>query len=148
VLRFEPNTEQVVELWARWVILDDAKKTIRLKESYWTQPAKDKSTEASVAALSETVADLSREISSALREIGGAKNAEKTATRCSFSVEDRIDPLNLLLSDLLLEVFGSSLEREQRSARRPGATHRRDRIHCQEFVLYFKGIGGPKSVVA
>jgi uncharacterized lipoprotein YmbA len=80
VLRFEPNTEQVVELWARWNILDQTK-TIRLKESYWTQPAKDKSTEASVAALSETVADLSREISSALREIGGAKNAEKTATR-------------------------------------------------------------------
>jgi uncharacterized lipoprotein YmbA len=81
VLRFEPNTEQVVELWARWNILDQTKKTIRLKESYWTQPAKDKSTEASVAALSETVADLSREISRALREIGGAKNAEKTATR-------------------------------------------------------------------
>jgi uncharacterized lipoprotein YmbA len=81
VLRFEPNTEQVVELWARWNILDQTKKTIRLKESYWTQPAKDKSTEASVAALSETVADLSREISRALREIGGAKNAEKAATR-------------------------------------------------------------------
>jgi uncharacterized protein len=81
VLRFEPNVEQVVELWARWMILDDTKKTIRLKESYFTQPAKDKSTEASVAALSETVADLSREISSALREIGGAKNAEKTATQ-------------------------------------------------------------------
>jgi uncharacterized protein len=81
VLRFEPNTEQLVELWARWNILDDAKKTIRLKESYWTQPAKDKSTEASVAALSATVADLSREISSALRDIGGAKNPEKTATR-------------------------------------------------------------------
>jgi uncharacterized protein len=81
VLHFEPNTEQVVELWARWIILDDAKKTIRLKESYWTRPAKDKSTEASVAALSETVVDLSREISSVLREIGGAKNPEKTATR-------------------------------------------------------------------
>jgi uncharacterized protein len=81
VLRFEPNTEQVVELWARWSILDDAKKTIRLKESYWTQAAKDKSTESSVAALSETVAELSRELSSALREVGGAKNPEKAATR-------------------------------------------------------------------
>ena len=81
VLRFEPNAEQVVELWARWIILDNAKKTIRLKESYLTQPAKDKSTEASVAALSETAADLSREISSALREIGAARNPEKTVTR-------------------------------------------------------------------
>jgi uncharacterized protein len=81
MLRFEPNTEQVVELWARWIILDDAKKTISLKESYLSQPARDKSTEASVAALSETVADLSREISSVLREIGGAKKLEKTATR-------------------------------------------------------------------
>ena len=28
VLRFEPNAEQLVELWARWIILDDAKKTL------------------------------------------------------------------------------------------------------------------------
>ena len=27
VLRFEPNVEQLVELWARWIILDDAKKS-------------------------------------------------------------------------------------------------------------------------
>ena len=59
VLRFEPNADQVVELWARWNIMDGAKKTISVKESYLTQPARDKSTEASVAALSETVADLS-----------------------------------------------------------------------------------------
>ena len=81
VFRFEPNAEQVVELWARWMILDDTKKTIMIKESYFSQPAKDKSTEASVAALSETVADLSREMSRALREIGARKNLEKTAAR-------------------------------------------------------------------
>ena len=46
VLRFEPNAEQLVELWARWIILDDAKKTISVKESYLTQSARDKSTEA------------------------------------------------------------------------------------------------------
>jgi uncharacterized lipoprotein YmbA len=73
VLRFEPNAEQVVELWARWSIMDGAKKTISLKESYLTQPARDKSTEASVAALSEAVAELSRDIASAIRNLDGGK---------------------------------------------------------------------------
>jgi len=73
VLRFEPNAEQVVELWARWTILDDARKTIGLKESYLTKPMRDKSTEASVAALSETVAELSRDIASAIRNVEGGK---------------------------------------------------------------------------
>lgn len=73
VLRFELNAEQVVELWARWSIMDSAKKTISLKESYLTQPARDKSTEAAVTALSETVADLSREVADAIRAIGGGK---------------------------------------------------------------------------
>jgi len=73
VLRFEPNAEQVVELWARWLILDDARKTIGLKESYLTKPMRDKSTEASVAALSEAVADLSRDIANAIRNLEGGK---------------------------------------------------------------------------
>jgi uncharacterized protein len=73
VLRFEPNAEQVVELWARWSIMDGAKKTISLKESYLTKPARDKSTEASVAALSEAVAELSRDIASAIRNLDGGK---------------------------------------------------------------------------
>jgi uncharacterized protein len=75
VLRFELNAEQVVELWARWSIMDSAKKTISLKESYLTQPARDKSTEASVAALSETVADLSRDIAGAIRNLEGGKRS-------------------------------------------------------------------------
>ena len=75
MLRFEPNAEQGVELWARWTILDDAKKTIGLKESYLTQPARDKSTEATVAALSETVADLSRDIANAIRNLEGGKRS-------------------------------------------------------------------------
>ena len=73
VLRFERNEEQTVELWARWTILDDARKTIGRKESYLTKPVGDKSTEASVAALSEAVADLSRDIASAIRNVEDGK---------------------------------------------------------------------------
>jgi len=78
VLRFEPKQEEV-ELWARWTILDDARKIVISNESYLTQPAKNKSTEASVAAMSETVADLSREMADALRSIANGKKAENTA---------------------------------------------------------------------
>ena len=67
VLRFEPNVEQLVELWARWIILDDAKKPIGMKESFLTQPTRDKSTEASVAAMSEVVGGLSQEIAASIR---------------------------------------------------------------------------------
>ena len=67
VLRFEPNAEQLVELWARWTILDDARKTISVKESYLTQRARDKSTEESVAAMSEVLANFSQEIAAAIR---------------------------------------------------------------------------------
>jgi hypothetical protein len=73
VLRFEPNAEQIVELWARWSIVDDKKETIDRKESFLTKSARDKSTEASVAALSETVVDLSRDIASAIRNVEGGK---------------------------------------------------------------------------
>jgi uncharacterized lipoprotein YmbA len=65
VPRFEPTAEQVVELWARWSIVDSTKKTVSMKESYLTQPARDKSTEASVASMSEVVSDLSKEIAAA-----------------------------------------------------------------------------------
>jgi uncharacterized protein len=71
VLRFEPNAEQIVELWARWSITDSAKKTVSVKESYLTRPAKDKSTEASVAALSEVVGSLSQEIAGSIRGLIG-----------------------------------------------------------------------------
>jgi uncharacterized protein len=69
VLRFEPNAEQVVELWARWSITDNTKKIVTVKESYLTRPAKDKSTEASVASMSEVVSDLSKEIADAVRAL-------------------------------------------------------------------------------
>ncbi|HEY1234686.1 MAG TPA: PqiC family protein [Candidatus Binatia bacterium] len=73
VLRFEPKQEGAVELWARWAILDDARKILISKESHLTQPAKNKSTEASVAAMSESVAELSREMAVALRNIASSK---------------------------------------------------------------------------
>jgi uncharacterized protein len=69
VFRFEPNAEQIVELWARWSLSDNTKKTISVRESYLTQPTRDKSTEASVAALSEALGDLSKEIAGAIRAL-------------------------------------------------------------------------------
>jgi uncharacterized lipoprotein YmbA len=69
VLRFEPNAEQMVELWARWSITNNTKKTVIVRESYLTHPVKDKSTEASVAAMSELVSDLSKEIADAVRAL-------------------------------------------------------------------------------
>jgi uncharacterized lipoprotein YmbA len=68
VLRFEPNAQQKsVELWARWLIMDSEKKTIALRESFLTHPAKDNSAEASVAALSDVVGSLSQEIAATIR---------------------------------------------------------------------------------
>jgi uncharacterized lipoprotein YmbA len=59
VLRFEPNAEQLVELWARWSILANARKTISVKDSYLSQRAIDRSAEASVAAMSDVLANFS-----------------------------------------------------------------------------------------
>jgi uncharacterized lipoprotein YmbA len=75
VLRFEPNAEQIVELWGRWSIIEGTNKTVSVKETYLTRPTRDKSTEASVAALSETVADLSREIAGAIRNLEDGKRS-------------------------------------------------------------------------
>jgi len=69
VLRIGLITEQVVELWARWSIIDNTKKTVSVKETYLTQPARDKSTEASVASMSELVSDPSKEIAAAIRAL-------------------------------------------------------------------------------
>jgi uncharacterized lipoprotein YmbA len=69
VLRFEPNAEQRVELWARWTVFDNAKKIVTVRESHLSQPTGDKSTESAVAALSEVAGDLSKEIAAALRGI-------------------------------------------------------------------------------
>ena len=79
LLRFEPNVEQTVELWARWSIIDSTKKMLSVKDSYLSRPTKDKSVEASVASMSEAVADLSREISSALRTLSLASSSQQNS---------------------------------------------------------------------
>ena len=63
VLRFESNSAGEAQLSARWAVIDDTgKEAPNLKASRLTRAAKEKSTDGAVAALSETVADLSREI--------------------------------------------------------------------------------------
>jgi uncharacterized lipoprotein YmbA len=63
VLRFESNSAREAELSARWAIVDvTGTQEPRFKESHLTRPVKESSIDASILALSETVADLSREI--------------------------------------------------------------------------------------
>jgi len=70
VLRFESNSAREAELAARWAVIDETgKEAPNLKESRLTRPAKEKSIDAAVAALSETVADLSREIAKTVTAI-------------------------------------------------------------------------------
>jgi uncharacterized lipoprotein YmbA len=67
VLRFESNSAGEAQLSARWAVIDDTgKEAPNLKESRLTRAAKEKSTDGAVAALSETVADLSWEIAQAV----------------------------------------------------------------------------------
>jgi len=74
VLRFEANSERNGQLFARWSVLDGAdKKVAVVKESRVTRNAKEKSTDGSVAALSEAVGDLSREIANAVSAIDGKR---------------------------------------------------------------------------
>ena len=63
VFRFEVNSAGEAELMARWAVVDETgKEAPNLNESRLSRPAKDKSTDAYVTALSETVSDLSQEI--------------------------------------------------------------------------------------
>jgi hypothetical protein len=74
VLRLEANSERNGQLFARWSILDGANKKVAvIKESRVTRNAKEKSTDGSVAALSEAVGDLSREIATAVSAINGRR---------------------------------------------------------------------------
>jgi uncharacterized lipoprotein YmbA len=67
VFRFECNSEREAQLSARWAVIDETgKEEPNLKESRLTRPVKEKSNDAYVAALSETVADLSWEIAQAV----------------------------------------------------------------------------------
>jgi uncharacterized protein len=70
VLHFEPNAARDVQLAARWLVIDGRnKQPLNLKESRLTRHVNQGSIDASVAALSEAVADLSREIANAVTAI-------------------------------------------------------------------------------
>lgn len=70
VLHFEPNHLQEAQLVARWNVVDPStKKLISVRESRLVRQAMAKSTEASVAALSEALGELSREIADAVRTL-------------------------------------------------------------------------------
>jgi uncharacterized protein len=72
VLRFEANSARDAQLFARWAISDGGNtKIISVKETRVLRQAKEKSTEGSVAALSEALGDLSREITNAVGVIDG-----------------------------------------------------------------------------
>jgi uncharacterized lipoprotein YmbA len=67
VLRFEPSTRQEVELLAGWTLIDLSNKTaLAARESRVVRRTAAKSMEASVAALSDSLGDLSREIADAI----------------------------------------------------------------------------------
>ncbi len=73
VIRFEANTAQEAQLAARWTVRNSGKKdSLRYRETRLSRPAKARSTEASVAALSEALGDLSREVAAAIESIEGA----------------------------------------------------------------------------
>ncbi len=75
VLRFESNTQGNVQLSARWEILDTNKRlSLQAGESGITRQPTAPSTDASVAALSEALADLSREIANAVSAVDGQKS--------------------------------------------------------------------------
>jgi uncharacterized lipoprotein YmbA len=70
VLRFEANSSGDAGLAARWSVIDGVSgKPLSFQESRLTRPAKGKNTDAMVAALSETVGALGREIADKIRII-------------------------------------------------------------------------------
>jgi uncharacterized protein len=76
VIRFESNTQGEVQLSTRWEILDTSNSNripIRTGESGITRQPTGSSTDASVAALSEALGDLSREIANAVNAVNGQK---------------------------------------------------------------------------
>jgi uncharacterized lipoprotein YmbA len=74
VLRLEANSERNGQLFARWSVVDGAEKKVAVvKESRVTRTVKEKSTDGSVAALSDAVGDFSREIADAASAIDGKR---------------------------------------------------------------------------
>jgi uncharacterized lipoprotein YmbA len=75
VLRFEADAEHQARLSTRWLVRNTSRKDrILFRETRLSRPVQGRSTEASVAALSETLAELSREVAAAIQEMDGTKN--------------------------------------------------------------------------
>jgi uncharacterized protein len=80
VLRFEPDASHNAQLFARWTVRDTGgKKPPTLRESRVNRPLTGTSMEASVAALSEALGELSQEIAAAVRAIEGQRTAGSEA---------------------------------------------------------------------
>ena len=74
VLRFELNASQEAQVLARWAVIGGSDRaSLSVRESRLTRPVRGKSTEASVAALSEALGDLSREMAETIRAFGEKK---------------------------------------------------------------------------
>ncbi|HEX2933105.1 MAG TPA: PqiC family protein [Candidatus Binatia bacterium] len=72
VLRFEADGAQQVLLVARWLVRNTTQKeSARYREARLSKAAQGRSTESSVAALSDILADLSREIATAIESMVG-----------------------------------------------------------------------------
>jgi uncharacterized protein len=79
MLRFEANAEHQAQLSTRWVVRNTSMKdSIRYHETRLSRPAQGRSTEASVAALSEALADLSREIAAAIEDMDVRQPSKKS----------------------------------------------------------------------
>jgi uncharacterized protein len=73
VLRFETNNAQEAQVAARWTLRHTGKKDlVRYRDTRLSRPIHERSTAGSVAALSEVLADLSRQIAQAIEEMDGA----------------------------------------------------------------------------
>ena len=69
ILRFESNSSREAQLAARWTVRNTARKeAVRYHDTRLSRPARDHTTAAAVAALSEVLADLSQEIAQAIEE--------------------------------------------------------------------------------
>lgn len=72
MLRFETDNAREAQLAARWTVRHASKKElVRYRDTRISRATGDRSTAASVAALSEALADLSRQIAQAIEEMEG-----------------------------------------------------------------------------
>jgi uncharacterized protein len=75
MLRFETNNSQEAHLAARWTVRNTGKKdSVRYRATRLSRPARASSTDASIAALSEVLEDLSRQIADAIENMTAAAN--------------------------------------------------------------------------